>query len=324
MPDATHHTSTVLLNHAICICTKDRPDALRRCLSAILKSSTIPQLIRIVDASANPVPLSILLPLEHHITLEHYRARETSLPAQRNQALENLPGNLTHIHFLDDDFYPEPTYFEEIHKFTQTASNWVMCGGVITNNQQQAKSLSIFHELMMIDSTAPGQFLPSGSTSEPQARDDLRTREPFKVDWISGCAMCIHADIMRNYTCRFDEQLKGYAQDEDLDFCLQAAQNGSIYVVPRAQGYHDRLSHKNNALLPKKRFVSITHRYYVLTKHHPGILSTLCFSWSQLWQFLILIRKSGRDKLVRATLNAWKLIIRHRSKEELLDHDENI
>jgi len=295
--------------HALIICTRNRSAALRTCLEHIYQNSVLPEIILIVDGSDQPLePFFELIPLQFPITVKHIISDQASIPYQRNLGISELPADTKWVHFLDDDFFAEPTYFEELISAAGQFSDAVVLGGQITNEQQKVADISLYHRFFLLDSINPGRFLTSGATSEPQARDDISDRSPFLVDWVSGCSMSVSYHLFKRENLTFDETLKGYAQDEDLDFCLRAKDVGKIRVIPKAKGVHRRISHDDQKKQLLKRFISITHRYYIIKKHGTE-LHKLLFWWSQKGSLLILIGRYNTHKsFLPPTFSAWKQI----------------
>lgn len=300
---------SVAEKHALIICTRNRPDGLKSCLKHVFKNSVLPETIIIVDSSDEPaVPSFELIPLQLPVHFSHLISETASIPYQRNLGLSAIETDTQWIHFIDDDFIPEQDYFQELIQTATKTNDAVMLGGIITNNQQKRRAISLYHRFFLLDSAIPGKFLASGATSEPQARDDLPTHNPFEVDWISGCSMSISSELIHDHNISFDETLKGYAQDEDLDFCCHVSAFGNIMVQPKAKGKHKCLSHERSQQRVLKRFIAITHRYYIIRKHG-NELNKLLFWWSQFGSLLILVARYNQHKIyLLPTFLAWRTI----------------
>lgn len=296
-------------NEAVVICTRNRSDQLHKTLAHILIFPAITEWILLVDASDKPniAYLKFFNPTSK-IKLIHLESA-ASIPLQRNKAVNYLSSTEVEIiHFIDDDFIPDKDYFSNLSAFMKSNSGCKIAGGIISNNQQQMSHLKLWHKLALLDSKKPGKLLFSGYTSEPQARNDLNDKSPFRVDWVSGCSMSVKYDVFNSI--KFDERLKGYAQDEDLDFCLSQPPNNEIWVVPKSKGTHLRLSHITHEQRINKRETAIFNRYKILIKHKKNPLRKIAFYFSNWISILGMCRnwEKNRDFISISIRSLLKLI----------------
>jgi GT2 family glycosyltransferase len=109
---------------------------------------------------------------------------------------------------------------------------------------------------------------------------------------------------------QFDENLFGYAQDEDLAFCLSLRK--PLGVTPFTAIWHDKTP--DSRLEPQTfKEKAIVNRYYVVKSLIPNEFSELDFAISLFFQFLSLIRKPIVNKmLIKGLINGAKKWLRFR------------
>lgn len=93
------------------IITYRRPDAVKRCLKAVMNQATKPKEIIVVDSSENDKTERIVEKAE--VTYKHFRKR-LYLPKARNIILKSCGTEI--IAYLDDDAIPTPHWLENIIK----------------------------------------------------------------------------------------------------------------------------------------------------------------------------------------------------------------
>lgn len=84
---------------AICICTMDRPDALRTCLESIWHSDTVPQQVIVSDDSLEPEATRKLC--DQFPFVQYIDGPNRGLCANRNQVIARA--TTSHVSLLDDD-----------------------------------------------------------------------------------------------------------------------------------------------------------------------------------------------------------------------------
>lgn len=293
-----------LIDHALIICTKNRASALDKQREYLEMQTHIPEFLYLVDAS------DIFNDDEHrrryqhipvHLTIFH---SQPHLPFQRNLAIQHLPDSIRIVHFLDDDSFPEANYFDEINRaFFENESFWGI-GGLI----KQAN----IHKPFFLDPPIPGTLASNGRTLDAQVFPYSLNRI-FESRYLSGCSMSFRREAFDITT--FDENLKGYAQDEDLAFCLSLKKK--LGVTPFTAIWHFKVA---DARLNSCRFKeqAIINRYYVMKTYATAEFSEYRFTLNLFVQCLILIRKPLQNQeLIIGWIRAVKKWIRYRKNPSL-------
>ncbi len=212
------------MRDVLIICTKDRPNELRRCLESVSTQTIRPTLTIVVDASADDASSQVSSSFGGTI----YVNSEPGLTRQRNLAVELYSSEMDVLHFVDDDVVLDPGYIAGLRQaFTDPKVGGA--GGVIANAPPARPYL--VRRLFLLDSRKPGKVLPSGCGI-------LAFDPPHSliVDWLSGCSMSFRADLFNRI--RFDEGLTGYCLGEDVDFGLAASALTNLVVTPAARLVH--------------------------------------------------------------------------------------
>lgn len=281
--------NNVLENEALIICTFNRQQQLNSTLTYVSLAKKLPEILILCHSGsfdANQINSSHLNRFKERIFIQ---SAISSLPYQRNLALKKIPKTIQIIHFIDDDFEPDSNYFSELSAFIKSNPNCSGVGGKILPESQQ--QLTWYSKIFLLDSNKAGRILKSGRTVEPQANHYLDN--PFSTQFLSGCSMSFKSSSIR--TKVFDENLLGYAQDEDLAFCLQF-KSESLFVNPMAFGYHRKSDDSRLSSFEFKK-MSVINRYYVMNTYYKHGFSRFLFLWSHLGQLIALIvsHKSSKD-----------------------------
>jgi len=294
-----------LQNDALLICTRNRFNELDNLSKTLNNCAYLPEILVIIDASDefNEEFLKhIFGGIFSKVLIKHTTA---SLPYQRNIGTKLLPLHVQNVHFIDDDFHPEPFYFYHLSNFLNKSDFTILGSGGSLISTKNKSNTSVFHTLFNLDSHIPGIVLSSGRTTEPQAI--TTSIFAYSTQFLSGCSMSFKKSTFESFS--FDEHLSGYAQDEDLAFCLQLPKN-SLYVVPEAKGRH--LKSLSNRLVDftfKKS--SVINRFYVMNKYAPTVFNKSSFYFSLLGQTLILAKHPIKNlNLIKGLVSGWIEILK--------------
>jgi GT2 family glycosyltransferase len=218
------------------ICTKDRPDEVLRCLASILVQSCLPDEIIIVDSSHN-VELAGRLDKwagKGKIELLYIRS-DPGLPRQRNVGISKASGRI--IFFFDDDVVFERDYIEEIIKVFATDPTGRI-GGVMGDihelreaRQIQAWWKNPLRRAFFMSCFGNGRFLLSGSATWPYGTDVV-----LPTEFLCGGQVAYRRSVFENLL--FDENLKGYALYEDVDFSYRESRLYQNVYTPDARCWH--------------------------------------------------------------------------------------
>jgi GT2 family glycosyltransferase len=285
--DDTRRAFVSNLTHDLILCTKDRPDDVARCLIEVLRSSTLPQNLIVVDASGDQRTCGVVNSMKDDFErlgcTVVYASFKPGLTAQRNLGLDLANSNVSH--FIDDDSLVDREYFAEILRvFADLGDRVAGVGGIQSNANFKAP---LVRRIFLL-SAAPGQI----SKAACNAFVSPRAKDLTPAAWLTGCAMSFWTEMAKRE--RFDEALEGYALGEDFEFSLRMAGHGSLLIQPSAKVVHQR-SDDNRLDLRRLRRADVTNRWYFVRKHHMRF-SRVAYAWSIVGLLCIGLAKvsSGR------------------------------
>jgi GT2 family glycosyltransferase len=263
----------------IVICTKDRPEELRRALASIAHE---PADVLLVDSSTTPhLPesdeaLQALAPVRQHL---HVRKTQPRLTAQRNIGIDVARSSgYDVVLFMDDDVVVEPGYVTAVLTAFEADPDVAGVGAVVTN--EPPARLGSLKRLFGLWSGRPGAVLRSG-------RNVIGHYDvgpwPRPVDWLSGCCMSYRLD--RIGAERFDERLVGPWGD-DVDFGFRLSRRQRLVVDGRVRlAHHPSSVGRASARRLARSRVSVLHAW--VREHADDGLRRSAFWWSVFGEVVI-------------------------------------
>ena len=265
-------------NISVIIPTKDRHHQIIACLDAIHAQTCLPNEIIVVDSSANDKVKNEMAKSDYPKTNVIYIHSSPGLTLQRNIGVKAASGDL--IAFLDDDIVLDPDYFEHLlPAFANDKENRV--GGVtgrITNELRDRRSLFSFVRFLTFFSyPSYGQVRVSGFHTEYNGYE-----KPLKVEWLPGVVV-YRKEVFNEFS--FDENLRGYAYNEDLDFSYRVSRKYECLYIPSAKMVHNK---SQSRLSSNVATALVVNNNYLLHKNIlPG--KNLAMKFVHLFTFYIAI-----------------------------------
>jgi GT2 family glycosyltransferase len=217
---------------ALVICTRNRPDDLRRCLNSVRLLSQQPTYILVVDQSSDEVSKGVVDQFLQHkdeASLLYLRSHERGLVRSRNLALESIPNGTQLVHFIDDDTELLPDYINALREALTKHTGVVGAAGqVIGTGPKQVDPLL---KLIGMDGDKLGAVLKTGVNIGAFDHPEM-----IHLDWLPGCCMSFAVGSLQGL--RFDEKRSVWALGEDVDFSLRVGQRGLLVHVPDAKLFH--------------------------------------------------------------------------------------
>lgn len=211
------------LSASVVICTRNRPEELRRCLLSLALTLPTSVGVAVVDSS-DPECLAqngntvgeLRRPVDHWTS-------EPGLTVQRNSGAEMSSADV--LIYIDDDVV-------SVHDFvTPLLAEWSIdivgrAGSIVEPLTQRGRLLD---RLLMFDSLRGGRVLSSGR-AVPIRWPSAASVSPVKeISFASGCFMAFLRSAVLDV--RFDEERSGYGLGEDADFCIRVAATGRLEWV---------------------------------------------------------------------------------------------
>jgi GT2 family glycosyltransferase len=225
---------------AVAVCTMSRPDSLGRFLRSLAEQVRQPDQLLVVDASADDASERVLR--EYVATsraaseVSYFRVFGSSagLTRQRNFALARTRMDL--VAFFDDDVVLLPGCLSEMETTHRELGDAVAGVGARIDNEpaEMSRLWRLRRAVGIVSTLAPGRYFRSGMSTPWALADDSAARSDG--DWLPGCAMMWKTALARRLG--FHEGFAGYAQGEDLEFCLRARATGRLILTPAARVLH--------------------------------------------------------------------------------------
>lgn len=241
----------------VIICTKDRPESLRRTLQSLLSGIRLPEEILLVDDGALDPQLVAGWLQAPGVATKYFHKQTPGLTASRNLGVAHADGDI--LVFLDDDVILEPGYLAAILDVFSSDPHLEVGGVTGALKYAYQPGVRLFLRLFLMDGSQPGKLLPSGFGVLVRQGE---IQEIIPVDWLSGCNMAYRRQVFEYY--RFDQRLGAYGWGEDRDFSVRVGQRFKLVATP-----HARLVHLKD---PNSRIPS----------HYLGFMET-----NYLWRFFI-------------------------------------
>lgn len=202
---------------AVVVASLGRPELIGQMASLMKEQTSRPEMLLFSVVSDADCPGGLV----RSNRLQVIKGRK-GLCAQRNSALEWLAGRYDIVVFYDDDFVPSRFSIERIRQFFATHPEVAGATGNVLSDGINSRGISY-----------------------RKAREILRKHEEenfspvcivMGLHGLYGCNMAYRASAIGDL--RFDERLKLYAWQEDIDFAARAARRGRIVKTFAFAGVH--------------------------------------------------------------------------------------
>jgi GT2 family glycosyltransferase len=223
------------LTLSVAICTRNRPEALLRCVLSVVRQVLPPaELLVIDDGDLAPAQRAFIESRCQSGGIRFIYARKNvpGLPASRNRAVDLASGEI--LQFLDDDVELEPDFCRQIMRLYALDPGEAVVGIDGTLLDEPSPAARAFDLVYLL---AGWWALPARATRRVPMPDPLRDqRWAVPVRLLSGACMSFRRSGLRSR--RFDEGLNGYALGEDRDISLQLAGCGRLLRARGARAVH--------------------------------------------------------------------------------------
>lgn len=281
-------------SEAVVICTRNRPEELKRTLESIAAHPpAVDLLLTVVDAS-DPEPqtrVQSILETFDRVPSVHWPYTQTpSLARQRNTAVDRLPPSVDVVHFIDDDVTVHEGYFERLSAVLRTHSDIGGVGGIVREPMKNAPRghSRPLQSLFFLSHPEDGHVLPSGCTTSAQRPSRTQTSGLRDTEWLNGCSSYRRSLLNQH---RFDDGLTGYSMLEDLDLSYRIRHQARLAVDPEAYLTHRR-SARNRIDTEQYNYALTVHRRWFIEKHFDTVTSRLAYWWSLVGRLFAIMASS--------------------------------
>lgn len=279
------------LTISVIIPTKNRPDDLERTLESLMAQTIMPEELIIVDQSEDDQSGNRIhrVVASRGVELKYiHDARITGGAAARNQAM-SLATSCIWL-FLDDDVILEANFVEELISAYRANPQAIGVSGIVTNYPHPAFTFKLWSAVFV-----RGPFHDDRQPVYWNA-EKLRAFGPVPVSRMGGGLMSFRADSVRDL--RFDENLSGVSDGEDVDFCARVPEESHLIIVPKA-----RLVHKLSPSGRSRQHWLNRHaraNHFLYRKNWAGKKSNwFCFVWLNTGYYLVAILAAAKSLSIK-------------------------
>lgn len=223
----------------VIVCTRGRPDLVRRFFDSLAGQQPRVAALIVVDASEDGQTSEVIEAyprrddLAHTVTYCHVEPPLVGLTRQSNFGLTLVRTDL--VAYFDDDIVLLPGCVAEMERAHRENPDLVGVGANI-ENKEIAPSLRwrIRRLLFVVPSLAPGRYYDSGRTT-PWWRLDP-SAGLVEGDWLAGGAVMWKTEPAR--ATGFAESFAGYGAGNDVEFSLRIGRLGRQAVAAGARLLH--------------------------------------------------------------------------------------
>ena len=290
---------------AVIVCTRNRPDALRKTLYSIARHAGMDALAILVmdgsDAAAQQQNAAALarLPQARHLPFNG----PPSAARQRNAGLRRLPEDAAVVFFCDDDITLHPHAFRHL---ADALRDDPARGGVgafehAPDDRPNAPGRpGPWRSLFLLDHPRPGRVLASGHVSLYNTPAVRAAERPVAVQWLSTCCCAYRREAIDGMA--FNEALEG-ALLEDRDFSYRVGERWTLAAVPSAQFVHHQ-SPINRRSVAQYAYARTIQRRWFVAQHSPPVVGPVAFWWSVVGELLARLtsRRPHRSASLRGLL----------------------
>ena len=301
----------IFLSITIGIPTLNRPKSLKDTLESYFSYDYIPQQIIVVDQSADDKiqkeNKKIISSLNKYNNIFYFYQEEPSTTKSRNKIIEETKNEM--LLFSDDDI--------NINKDTL----------INVYNLMKNKKISMIAGLNELSSKAKGiigYFIGTKSFINRKIGHVTATmlgRYPNEIEgevdtqWAMGYFFVVRKSLVDKWNLQFDENLKGYAYNEDCDFTYsyyKYAKKENLKCVLSDRVIVKHLASKEYRI-PKKEhtYAYVINRLYLSYKHNMGIFSRVYMLWGNL---VFLLFKIVKKEKPMDMFNAITFSLKNRNK----------
>jgi GT2 family glycosyltransferase len=264
-------------------------------VNTLLTQTVLPCELIIVDQSpcddSERAIAGLFVGANNQVTLKYIRDPEISGAATaRNEALRHSHGDV--VLFLDDDVELEVNFIETLLR-TYADPEVTGVSGIVTNYGPEPLLSKIWHTIF-----ATGPFHDDRQAIYHSA-DRLRCSTPLRVTRFTGALMSFRSSAIHDV--RFDSNLKGASEGEDVDFCMHLDPAAKLMIHPGA-----RLVHKvSPAGRISEHWIGPVVRgnvYLYYRNWNSGLKNRVCFFWIKVGYSLLALTAS----ITRRNLEPWR------------------
>ncbi len=282
---------------SVIIPTYNRPNELRVCMRSLVRQSTLPDEILVVDdGDLKKVPHSEEAD-RRGITCRHLHKDTPGLTESRNRGIEESTGDI--IFFFDDDVKLFPDYIENVLDIYRRDPDHRIggVGGNVINTKPMSLPRLLRYALDLpcgISGVKEGRVLRSGFCTD-FGTTPFPIRSPRPVEFLPGAAFSFRREVFARH--RFQPGFRDVALGEDKDFSIEVGHDYRLVFHPHARLYH----YESELMRPAKRNWGRKHinGHYLIFRRY---VKTQPLDWLFFW-YAVLIYLAERSLIAGIQLD---------------------
>lgn len=246
--------------------TMERPESLMDTLNSIFKYNFIPNEIIVVDQTQNLNSklenYKICNNGKYQKIIKYYYLEKPSLTVARNYGVKNSSNEI--IIFSDDDVNVEETTIQNIYNIMKN-DNVALIAGMNSNEKKTHDFLSYLAGTKSFFKRNKGHM-----TRSILGRFPNKITEKTNTEWAMGFFFVIRKTLMNKWNLQFNENCRGYAFNEDLDFtyryCFKSRQEKMECFFSTLVCAEHKVSGDNRVSTESGFLRYLANRYYMIYK----------------------------------------------------------
>jgi glucosyl-dolichyl phosphate glucuronosyltransferase len=286
---AAERTAKRRAESSFIIATRNRPDYLRDAVESLVEQSVLPSELCIVDSSEETPTRSDIerLCAGVGLALDYVHPAPRGLTVQRNLGIDRTTGDP--VFLIDDDIWMAPDAHEEVlAEYERWGPELGGVRGAWLDPPIPNRVTVLWRKLFAMGGWWPeasGRVRAGFFTETVVTSADVRKVEAF-IGWFMSFRRRVFDEE------RFDENLRGYAYKEDVDFSYRVLKRGYVLVqTPRARIVHRRTPSERLPAFELQRMI-LANQFYLHRKNMPH---TLKYKAALYWALLgMLVLNAGK------------------------------
>lgn len=290
------------LTVSVIIPTKNRANDLVNTIESLAGQTVIPSELIIIDQSgSNEGKDRVFELLERrresvagmNVIYCHDTAIRSGAEA-RNRAMDLAKSQI--LLFLDDDVELESRFIEELVNAYHERPDAAGVSGIVTNYKPPRRLMRVWITLF-----ERGVFRDDRRNIYWNAAQ-LRESAPIRVSRFTGALMSFRAGAVRSH--RFDANLIGVSDGEDVDFCVRLGRDAVLLIAPKVRlEHHHSRSERLQDHWVRRRARATTFLYHKNWKNDGR--SRLYYWWLSFGYALV----ASAASCLRCSLSPWQALL---------------
>ena len=286
---------------SVIIPTYNRPQSLDRTLEGIYKSKVKPKEVVIIDQSEDENIRKAYTDIINKYTGSDINLIYSWLQPPSSTAARNAGTKMAKEEvfiYMDDDVDIDTGLIGEIASIMLEENIALIAGIDRLSTEGKDKFTSYFFGTKDKKKCGTGYVTKSILGRYPMVSE---IKKEISTEWAMGYFFVVRKSLIDKFDIRWDENLKGYAYAEDLDFsvryCRKAKELGLRCIIsPRIIVEH--LASKEYRIEKKEHIYKyIANREYIYNKIYKNEFSRFHMIWTNFWKLVFRILKRNTAKV---------------------------